>query len=197
MPKNVTPLLLTHYKNKLKDFFDDNPLSKARYSKVWNLLTHPFKLPFTKKRVLEMEPGEIHSYTLSGHLALSGHVGWKTQELPHVGGINVAASLTTFLYADFRISVLKEEGQKVQVKVTRLKSAGISANGGARSDFYTPFRGVFLLDKLGLRVIPFQINAKKEWMTQFDVGYRFDLSEPDAMEAYLKAYPKTCVRTYF
>ena len=32
-------------KNKLKDFFDDNPLSKARYSKVWNLLTHPFKLP--------------------------------------------------------------------------------------------------------------------------------------------------------
>ena len=24
-------------------------------------------------------------------------------------------------------------------------------------------------------------------MTQFDVGYRFDLSEPDAMEAYLKA----------
>ena len=174
-------------RNKLKDFFDDNPLSKARYSKVWNLLTHPFKLPFTKKRVLEMDPGEIHSYTLSGHLALSGHVGWKTPKIPNVGGVNLAASLTTFLYGDYRISVMKEEDQKVQVKVTRLKSAGISANGGGTSDYYTPFQGVFLLNKLGLRVVPFQISAKKEWMKQFDVGYRFDLNEPDALEAYLKA----------
>jgi len=133
-----------------------------------------------------MEPGEIHSYTLSGHLGLSGHVGWKTPKIPSVGGFNLAASVTAFIYGDFRISVLKEENNQVQVKVTRLKSAGLSGNAGTVSDYYTPFQGLFLLDKIGLSIVPFNINAKKEWLKQFDVGYRFDLNKPHAMEAYLK-----------
>ncbi|MEE2743975.1 MAG: hypothetical protein VYD54_08715, partial [Bdellovibrionota bacterium] len=174
-------------RRRIKDVFDDNPLAKARYSKIFNLLTHPFKLPLTKKRVIEMDSGEIHSYTLSGHLGLSARVGWKTPKIPRVGGLNAASSVTAFIYGDFRISVLKEENNRVQVKVTRLKSAGISGNVGAPSDYYTPFQGVFLLDKIGVQIVPFSINAKKEWLQQFDVGYRFDLNESDAMEAYLKA----------
>ncbi|MEE2742332.1 MAG: hypothetical protein VYD54_00395, partial [Bdellovibrionota bacterium] len=174
-------------RRRVKDIFNDNPLTKARYSKIFNLLTHPFKLPLTKRRVIEMDSGEIHSYTLSGHLGLSARVGWKTPKIPRVGGLNLAASVTAFIYGDFRISVLKEENNRVQVKVTRLKSAGVSGNAGAPSDYYTPFQGMFLLDKVGIQIVPFNINAKKEWLQQFDVGYRFDLNEADAMEAYLKA----------
>lgn len=181
-------------KKKKRRYFVHDALMKARYSKIWNLITQPFRLPLGKKSVKRMEVGEISAYDLSGYISVSANVGFKAPVIDPIflgnafSPASLGISIGTYIKGNFRVSIYKESEDQVLVKVTRKKAVGLNFSAGVGSEAYRPLEGVVILESaLSLEVIPFRVSVSKEWAKQFDIGYRFDLKNPEAIQAYLKA----------
>jgi len=173
-------------KSKIK-IIRSTPENKARFSKLSNMILLPGKLPFSMKAVKNMEEGEIISYTLSGAIELGGRLGWNfepTGAIPSMAG----GSYTTYLRGSYKISVLKEDVQHIKLKITRLIAKG---HKGSVFDDHRPdyLDGVFLINELkgALKIVPYSVAIKREWGKFFDVGYRYNIENPHAREAFRKA----------
>lgn len=179
---------------KRRNFFNDDPKLRARYSHIWNLLENPFRLPLTEKAVWKLDVGEISSYDLSGYISLSATVGWSAQSFdPGFLGnsftpFSVTASIGTYLKGNFRVSVLKMSEKKVRLKVARNKAVGLNFNVRAGTGAFRPLEGIVLINNLlSIDIVPFNLSVSAEMAEQFDVGYSYDLENPNALKAFLKA----------
>ncbi|HAZ13507.1 MAG: hypothetical protein A2X86_13330 [Bdellovibrionales bacterium GWA2_49_15] len=175
---------------KIKRFFKGdfkNPETKARWSKFYNILAHPFRMPVTQKNFQKMGVGEIFSYGLEGLIELDLEAAFSIAALPGFDSFNVGVSSSTYLKGNYRVSILKEDTKNVLVKLNRVKSRGTAFSFGAHEDLVL-FEGVTILGakvaKITESVIPFQLTVAKNYAHSFDVAYRYDLSNPDALEAY-------------
>lgn len=169
---------------------------RPQTNQLWGLMTFPFKLPLTLRRLDRLEDGELMSYAVEGYVELGPEFGVAIAPENPVGNIGVRVNYVTFLSGEFRIAVLKENARYVKVKLTKIKNKGtrFSTVGDARGVNY--FKG-FLLFKgtqrerrilsLEAQVVPFEFSIEKRKIKQLDIGYRYDLNDPKAKAAFKKA----------
>lgn len=170
----------------------ENPRTRARYGRILNLFTSPFGLPLTPKLADKMPTGDIRSYSLDGSIQFGPNVGWGPLSVGSANlDLNISAGFATFVRGQWRVSVLKESEHQVQVKLTRDTSKGITAYLGSRTQDHEVFEGFLVMGSRigGIRgqVIPFHFSANKDLRTSFDIGYRYDLRDPEARKAYALA----------
>ncbi len=163
-----------------------SPENNARFSNFINVLTHPFRFPRGTKTLAKMDIGEIYSYTLSGALEFGAGVGWSYDPVEIVG--DFGASYVAYVKGNYRFSVLREDSDHVRIKVGYLGGPGHGPNVG-NSSKPSLLDGVFFIKKFQreVKIVPFQLRARQEWLWGLDVSYRYDLSNPDAVEAYEQA----------
>jgi hypothetical protein len=176
---------------KLLGWSSENVLRRARYSNILNLLTQPFKLPLTNNALDKMEVGEISSYKLGGSIQLGATVGFSSIDYIGSGNILAGVGVTTYLHGDFKISILKESETQVHLKVNKSATKGRAANLGVGLSDFVLFGGVVVMDteigEIKETIIPFNLSVNKSLAKSFDVGYRYDLTNPKAKKAYFKA----------
>lgn len=172
-----------------------NPRIRAQYNKLFNIITHPLKIPLSAKRMDKYRVGSVASYGLEGSVQLGVSAGWSNFSVAGVDFSETRAGLgiTTYLKGDFRISLWKESQQYTQVKLTRELNRGTSANVGTFSIQQELFEGFMVLDKNLFKIkeefIPFSFNINRNVSDQFEVGYRYDMTK----EAARKAYEAACL----
>lgn len=166
-----------------------DPLFRARYSKYWNFLRFPMRIPLHASGLSKLENNEIISYTGSGTLEVGGGVGWTLDPTSFVSGADASISMRTYLRGEYRISILKENDRYVRVKVTRVFEKGVGSSIGSSSRVGV-IEGLMVFGKsfnYRLSVTPFQIDVNEATGQSFDVGYRYDLQNAAARAAYEKA----------
>jgi hypothetical protein len=169
----------------------ENQLQRARYSNILNLFTQPFKLPLTNQALRKMRIGEISSYKLDGSIQLGGTVGFSGLEMIGFPNLTAGVGLTTYLHGNYKFSVLKESETQVQLKVSKGRKLGYARSIGIGAPDHEIFAGVMVLGsnigRIKESVVPFNLSINKYTAKEFDVGYRYDLTNPDAKQAYFKA----------
>lgn len=179
-----------------------NPRIRAQYHKLWNIITHPLKIPLTAERMEAYKIGSIASYGLEGAVQLGVSAGWSGFSVSGLDFTNTRAGLgiTTYLKGDFRLSLWKEAEHFAQVKLTRALNRGTSADVGSLSIEQELFSGFMVLDKNILKVkeefIPFSISINRNTANLFEVGYRYDLRREEARLAYEEAALGRFKRSY-
>lgn len=158
-------------------FFD--PSIRARFSKIPNLLTFPFRLPLHRSDVSRMKDGEILGYAFDGQIEVGLAVGLKV--IPSLTTLHagIEARGTVVTHGRYQISVLRENQRYARVKLTHLSEKGAKARLKV---------GIELtLAKTDLDVIPFQWETSAFRSNQFDVIYRYDLDSKEGKRAFHKA----------
>jgi len=168
-----------------------DPLRKAQYSKFWNLVAFPARLPLSVDWLKYMDKGEIMSYNVSGTVQLGGGIGWNLDVSGLTSTANFGVGISTYLRGDFNIAVLKEDDRFVRVKLMRKRTTGKGFSIGAGTLNETIFEGVliasFKIGKQNFKLIPFKLSVGNSYSNVFDVSYRYDLHNEIAKEAYQKA----------
>ncbi len=176
--------------NRLMVWRSQNPRVRARYHKLWNLITHPLGIPLSAKRMDDYPVGNVANYGVNGGVQLGLRAGWSEFEISGLNLTQGQASLgiTTYLRGNFNITLWKESDQFAQVKVTRKLTDGINYNIGQSSFEHEIFEGFMVLDQNILKIkeqfIPFSFNVNQSFAKEFEVGYRYDLTNPKARKAY-------------
>lgn len=167
-----------------------NPRIRARYNKIWNLLIHPLKIPLTAKRMDNYRIGDVVSYGLEGAVQLGISAGWTDIDIlgKTFDRTSIGLGMTTYLKGDFRLSLWKENENFAHIKLTKALNRGTVINAGDLRIDQELFSGFLLLDKKIFSVsgefIPFSFSLNKNKANQFDIGYRYDLRQVEAREAY-------------
>lgn len=175
----------------LISFDRKNPRAHARYSNLFNLLTHPLGLPLTVGAVARMKTGDIRSYSLDGLAQFGPSIGWAQVELPLLGQTGASAGVTTYLRNEWRISVHKEKENQALLKVSTSSSKGVQTHLGSRSQDHVLFDGFVVLGstvgRVKAPVVPFHFQALRDYTKAFEIGYRYDLTNQQARRAYGQA----------
>lgn len=162
-----------------------DPENQARYSRFWNTLFFPIRIPLKASRLKAMEKGEILSYATQGSIEAGPYLGLNLDISGISQVISGQISYSVYIQGIFRVSILKEDEDHVQVKITRTKNLGhgVGIGSGYRPDILD---GMFLVQNVQnlAKVIPFKVNISQNLRDSFDVGYRYDLTQPQAKEAY-------------
>ena len=170
-----------------RSFLD--PAIRARFSKVLNLATFPFRLPLHRADVSRMQNGEILAYAFDGQIEIGASTGLKIIPALNVlsAGLNIFG--TVVLHGRYQISVLREDARYARVKLTQLSERGSRAGIKLSIERKRAFSGVsdkhFL--KQDFKIVPFDLESSKVHAGQFDVLYRYDLNDPGGKKAYHKA----------
>jgi hypothetical protein len=173
-----------------------DPSIRPRFGKLWNLISFPFRTPFTAKSLKRLSDGEVISYTLlNATVEIGGTVGWKIIPDPLARTAGADLRITTFIEGQFLVSIMKENSRFVRVKITRLGKLGLGKLGfGSRqftvgANFKQILKGklFFAGEGVSAKVVPFEWKATDANLSQFDVVYRYDLENPDAIDAYQRA----------
>ncbi len=170
----------------------DNPLTRARYYKFWNLFTGPLKLPLTAGKFKnDIAIGEIISYSLKGRVELGASVGWSAIQIPGIDNVTPGVGISTYLDGSHRISVMREDENHALIKLTRARSNGKNASLGATRGKHVLFEGIVVLGarigEIDADVIPFSFNLHDSDFESFDVTYRYDLNSPEGVKAFNNA----------
>ncbi len=169
----------------------NNPRTRARYSKLWNILTHPLSIPLTEKSFHRYQTGSIASYGVEGAIQLGASVGWDQISFAGIDEVSAGLGVSTYVKGNYRISILKEDSDHAQVKLTRVFNKGAAFTVGRAELEHEIFEGFVVLGQDILRIkeeiIPFSLVFNKDRAKQFDVGYRYDFNNPQAVKAYEKA----------
>lgn len=166
-------------------YFD--PLRKAQFGRFFNMLTFPARFPLNADRVAKLEDGEIMSYSLTGAVQVGASVGWAgpmENAFRHVTGSLYASA---YLRGEYRITILKEDATHVRVKMTRIGTVGRQYGLSGRTDNAELVEGLGVFNRAVNKrfiLVPFQVVLDKAQGQAFDVGYRYDLTNPQAREAY-------------
>ncbi len=180
----------------IKDFAfwnKSNPQMRARYSKIWKLLTHPLSIPLTQKAFQRYPVGDVSSYGVEGSVQVGVSVGWDQFEVAGLDLSNASAGIgiSTYLKGDFRISILKEKEDQAIVKLTRVRNKGSAITLGTVKLEHEIFEGFVVLGQNVLnikeQIIPFSLVFNRNQSDQFDISYRYDFNNPRAVKAYEKA----------
>jgi hypothetical protein len=173
-----------------------DPSLRPRVNRLWNLVTFPFKLPLTLRRLDKLEDGELMSYGVSGYVEVGPEFGVALAPDNGIADLGVRLNYVTFLSGEFRITVLKENGRHVRVKLTKLQEKGRRLNVTGEGRDVNIFKG-FLLFKgtdrerrildIDVQLVPFEFSVEKKKIKSLDIGYRYDLADPKAREAFKKA----------
>lgn len=164
-------------------------LTKARYSRLWNLLALPLRTPWGGSGVERLRPGEIISYLGDGRVEIGPSLGVEL-DIPGIDRLfSASANVRLFVDGAYRISVWREDRHYVQVKVTRLAQFGRGLSlGGATEDLV---KGLVLFDHTVLRgksaVAPFSYSHNALSGRSIDMVYRYDLRNQAAREAFHRA----------
>lgn len=169
-----------------------DPSFRPRTSKLWNLVSFPFKMPLTLKKLNKLSNGELLSYGVSGHVELGPYVGLGFNPMINSDRVGTDAYFRTFLKGQFRITVLKENDRYARVKLTRVQDKGFKWGIAGSGEEFEVFKGFVVANKSGVLdldvgLIPFEFLAQKTKSKSFDVGFRYDLQSQDAREAFKKA----------
>lgn len=176
---------------------DSNPLFQldslnyARYSKFWNQLSFPARLPLKAEWIDRMDVGEIVTYGGEGFAEFGPSFG-VFKNLPEfddvIRGMGLSADYKLFIRGEYRIVILREDEFHAKVKVLRRDETGRKMGIGAESQKTYLFDGFALFGKemkfFGVNLVPFnfqKVNSKGDVIEQ---GFRFDLRDEEAREAY-------------
>ena len=173
-----------------------DPNWRPRLSKFWNPLITMWRIPWTKEGLNKIKSGDLISYSTSGYVSVGVESGFLPLKVAPGLDLSLGLGLQIYVKGEFRITLLKESERFVRVKVTHLKSLGQAFTAGGRTNDIRVMDGILLFEgkKLeyqisdqNISVIPFKFTIDRENKKQFDLGYRFDLEDPLAEEAYEKA----------
>lgn len=186
-------------------YFD--PSWRPRTNELWNFFTIPFRLPTNIEKFNKLDQGELISYGVNGFVEFGAGVGFNvlnTEVIDDNGVISdeaqarlgVQVDYKTYLKGLFRITVLKENNRFARVKITRARERGsvFSVNGGGED--IELFEGFLLFKdkKLETRVLetkvnllPFEFKAQSKYIKAFDLGFRYDLTDARARDAFEQA----------
>ncbi len=174
-----------------------DPSIRARFSKVTNLATFPFRLPLHRSDVSKMKDGEILSYAFDGQVEVGVSAGLKV--IPSLNVLHAGIDLrgTVLLHGRYQISVLREDPRYARVKLTHLTEKGTHGSVRVGIDRRDVFDGVMLFKgtaieqdhvlKYDANFLPFDFESSRIRTNQFDVVYRYDLDDPVGKAAYHKA----------
>lgn len=175
-----------------------DPSFRPRISKLFNMITFPWKVPLTLKKLSKLKEGELISYSFTGYVEVGANVGFKI--IPNIDDkvvFNNLANFRTFLKGTFKVTVLKENERFVRVKLSRIREHGMALTLGGDGTKVEVFEGFLLfsgsdieMDKVlkqKVSVIPFKFTTQKSWANSFDLGFRYDMQFEEAREAYKKA----------
>ena len=199
-----------HLKNPELGEISVDPLRHARYHRVLNRVAFPMRIPLKAAWISRMGLNEVMKYEGYGGVSFGPSVGWNFEPL----NLRASASVGAFLNGRFEISIMKvlnkEKKERVWLKVHRAKTKGISASIGGRST--TDIDGFVLMEKLGVdseavkkkmgekiggdkvadfiadlytvNFVPINKSVTRQMSDIFEVGYEFNLNDPQAREAY-------------
>lgn len=173
-----------------------DPSLRPRFSKLWNPLLNVYRIPWTKEGLRKIGKGEIISYSTSGYVSVGLESGFVPIKLPAGVDLTFGVGVQAFLKGEFRVTLLKEDDRFVRVKLTKVRSTGTGATVGAETSKIQLYEGFLLFEgksietrllETNITVVPFKFTWEAEFKKQFDLGYRFDLEDPVAQEAFEKA----------
>jgi hypothetical protein len=163
-------------------------------------LETPFSFPFNKSGFTDMPVGSLKSYLISGGIRIpidfGGIVDAPSQDLINESlGFSHAVPFSVFRRGEYRINVLRRSENVGWVGVTKTERTGQSINPFVGSQFEvlrgalgaTLFDWSWLWSGVPVVVVPLEINFELSTADVFDQVYEFDLSIPEAQEAYSKA----------
>ncbi|MCB0365287.1 MAG: hypothetical protein H6624_05785 [Bdellovibrionaceae bacterium] len=203
-------LVNPHLENPQLGSVSVDPLRHARYHRVLNRVAFPMRIPLKAEWINRIGLNEVMKYEGHGGVSFGPSVGWNFEPLD----LRLSASVGAFLNGRFEISIMKvlngEKKERVWLKVSRAKTKGINANIGGRST--TDIDGFVLMQKIGadadavkakmgskiggdkvaefiadlytVNFVPIRKSVTRQVSDIFEVGYEFDLSNPEAREAY-------------
>lgn len=182
-------------------WYEIDPSIRPRFSKLWNPLLNLYRIPWTTKGLKKLGKGEIISYSTSGFVSVGLEAGFLPLKLPKAIDLSVGAGVQAFVKGEFRITLLKEDDQFVRVKLTKIRSVGEGFTVGAQTSNIQLYEGFLLFEgkpievkllETNITVVPFKFTWEDEFQKQYDLGYRFDLSDEAAQDAFEK-----CMRGSF
>lgn len=171
--------------------FQLDSLNQARYGEMWRMLAHPARLPLKAGWVQSLDIGEIVTYGGSGFVEFGAAFGVfkNLPELdPAIRGFALSAEYKLFLRGEYRIVILREDENHVKVKVVRRDEYGrrMGINGETPKSYL--FDGFVLFGKernlAGVNLVPFNFQRVDAKGSALEQGFRFDLRDPAAREAY-------------
>jgi hypothetical protein len=196
--KTITPLPEASPDPNLSELNPDVPIAfldpsiRARFARVPNLLTFPFRLPLNRADVRKMSDGEVLSYAFDGQFDVGVSVGLKV--IPTLNVVNAGINIqgTHVVHGRHQISVLRESDRYARVKLTRVVENGFQEGvhvGIDRQNAFTGFNVGVQKDflKFDANFVPFDWSALQLKTNQFDVVYRYDLDDPVGKAAFHKA----------
>lgn len=172
-------------------WWEYDPSVGPRFGRVWNPLVSIFRIPLSHKGVRKIGEGDLLSYSASGYVS----VGVDTGFLPLTvlkDKLDIGASLgvQAFVRGDFRITLLKEDARHVRVRLTRIRSKGFGGGVGVQGNRFEVYEGFMVyghrVGQYKISVVPFNFRVEQQNSLQSDIGYRFDLNDPAAAEAFEK-----------
>ncbi|MBY0384053.1 hypothetical protein K2X05_02750, partial [bacterium] len=151
-----------------------------------NLVKNPplglARIPRTAKNAMKMTPGDYYRYQAKMTIGLNG-------EHAVAGGISTARlGIDYLLYGDFQIEVYRLDNNQVLVRASSLKQKTVSVSAGLNKNFTLKLFEMSFLNKQANKLIPDKfvevVLASNAKGNLFSVEYIFDLSNPQAAEAY-------------
>lgn len=184
------------YEQEERKWWEIDPSWRPRLSKIWNPLITIYRIPWTKEGLEKINSGDLVSYSASGYVSVGVEGGFVPMRIVPGVDVSVGIGVQVYVKGEFRITLLKESERFVRVKVTKVKSFGKGLTAGASTNDMKVMEGILMFEGKKLEykipeqkitVIPFKIALDRETKNQFDLGYRFDLEDPQAEEAFEKA----------
>ncbi len=165
--------------------FDD--VTTARFGKIWNVATIPYRLPLKAAWLDRLSDGEIFSWNGSGSVEFGPGIGWNVDLTGITKTFSASVGYRVYIRGEYRVTVLKENSRFVRVKVSRTKGFGHSISGGGSDARKSLIEGVIVLDRIRYSMFPFSISYGKEKGNTLETVYRYDLQNPAAVQAYENA----------
>lgn len=184
------------YEQEERKWWEMDPSWRPRLAKFWNPLISIWRIPWTKEGLKKINDGDLVSYSTSGYVTVGLEAGFVPLRLAPGVDLSVGMGVQAYVKGEFRITLLKESERYVRVKVTRVGSFGQGVTAGATTNDMRVMEGILLFEgkkietKISdqkITVVPFKLALDRENKKQKDIGYRFDLNDPKAEEAFEKA----------
>jgi len=163
-------------------------LEQARWSRLWNIVAFPARMPMAARWIDHIEPGEVISFLVQGTIETGPELLYAVPNSLNIG-LNAQASVFVYISGQFRISILREDARYARVRLTLLGESGtISSAGGFTDDVVHGF-SVVGIDKLQDRtmITPFTVAFRHGKGRSLDKVFRFDLTTAVGRRAYSEA----------
>lgn len=175
--------------NKDKGISLDKNL-QARYFTTLNRISFPLRIPIRAEWTKNLSNNEIISYAGTGGISFGPSMSLNLG-LPTLNG---SVSVSTYLKGTFRITIMKVENEvgeeRILLKINRAKTTGnnLSYNISSNNEIYEGFTVLgFTNGRTNFDIKLLDTNFMRGKENSVEIGYEFDLSEPEAREAYNKA----------